>query len=530
MKAVTQFCTHDILQYCWMRYLPQKSSFPWENFWKLLVTRIEARVTNTPILRSRGRGLLCPIDDLRYRLQRHNDGNGNPLFADFPTEIYLSDHYLPRDRDLLLDFGLKALSKEDVLDLVKRDLSLARDGKSRMRSKNTTNDWHTRAAALLSLPFNDSCDAYIRRITRLRLIPLQQGSWANAVQGHIYFPTVNGVHIPRDLDLDLVDSTATENTERAHLFECLGVKDATTKAIRIEIFAMYKSPEKCGHVTPDISRDHLQFLYRTHQTANETDCSDRIEVYDRLDNLMNFPSDLDMYIPDDHPYGPRKLLGDDESYRTSIVYPIHDCYLESFPQKSSGMDMAWVEWLHSYVGIRRHLRLVTRDKSGLSPACKWISRYRPEKFLGFLKRLWPFEGKLALAADTSCAVDLRCTEVPCIGGLMVELQSTYLPLPDLQNSCRRFMVEGERFPFVKLPADGNGEGMLEQWSFLEDLWVGTKDNLYFSLEILSRLRMANPDASKMRDISRLPDLYLSIDARLQDTEDRGDENIIRSVR
>lgn len=108
-------------------------------------------------------------------------------------------------------------------------------------------------------------------------------------------------------------------------------------------------------------------------------------------------------------------------------------------------------------------------------------------------------------------------DVSCVAGRTMKLCQTYLPLPNLQSCCKRFMEEDEFFPFIELPADTGGESILAQWSFLTELGVSVKDDVEFRLDIL--YRKSENGANLTLNISRLAYLYLSIDASQQDSED-----------
>jgi hypothetical protein len=135
----------------------------------------------------------------------NNDNSGQPLFADLPKELYLSDRYSIKDRNLLKNFGMNALCMEDIVRLVEHDLRIASKGKSKMKGKDTDENWHTKAAILLQLPFKNSWTERISELKRLDLIPLQDGGWVVATAGPIHFPTVDGILIPRGLDLQFVE-------------------------------------------------------------------------------------------------------------------------------------------------------------------------------------------------------------------------------------------------------------------------------------------------------------------------------------
>ena len=167
-----QFCEHDKLQYCWMRYLPRKGNILKKGFWGELVTRIEEKINSTPVVRSLERRDLRPIDKLRYILDMLNDRYGNPLFADLPNELYLSDNYSYEDLVLLADFGMQPPFMHEVVWLVEQDLKLANEGKLRMKSEDSDDSWHSRAAIILQLSFEMRCQKSISKMKQLGSYPV----------------------------------------------------------------------------------------------------------------------------------------------------------------------------------------------------------------------------------------------------------------------------------------------------------------------------------------------------------------------
>ncbi|KND89214.1 hypothetical protein TOPH_06201 [Tolypocladium ophioglossoides CBS 100239] len=93
ITAVQQLCEHDTLQYQWMRYLPKKEDYPWDDFWTSLLDKIGARLRSTPVLRPANGGALRLIKDLRVNAPIELDRNEKPLFSDISPEIYLSLRY-----------------------------------------------------------------------------------------------------------------------------------------------------------------------------------------------------------------------------------------------------------------------------------------------------------------------------------------------------------------------------------------------------------------------------------------------------
>lgn len=482
---------------------------------------IKNHLQTQPVLRSRQQGVLRPIKELRYRLLCNNDQHGNPLFADLRPELYLSDSYAWQDIALLEKFGLSALYMNEIVATVKQDLSLVGPGlfgrpMSRMKASETDDDWHSKAASLLSLPFRMKWHDQIQEIKELELIPLHNGLWVPAIIGDIYYPSVGSIPIPRDLGLRLLHPDAAKNAKRRELFNHLGVILANTRNIRSLVLGRYDRDD-FRHINLDTSSGHLRFLYLTHNSRSEWEDNNRIQIYNHL-GVIALPSSFDLYIPDDHPYGAQGLLGFDGACALGISF-VHAKYLEDPPEKPSGMALTWTEWVYEYLRVRRHIRLVGRHKKSLSRESEFIAKHRPQKFLCFLKHLWPFEGELVLL-DTNLLTALKRTEVPCIGGRKQQLSETYLPLPGLQELRRRFM-EGEYFPFVELPVSAGNGDLSSQWSFLTNgPGVGFKDDLEFRLRILGFIKEANTIPLGMRRVARLADLYEYIEASCMESRDR----------
>jgi hypothetical protein len=235
IKAVLQFC-RGTAQYTWMRYLPRKRSHHWDPFWGALVERIEELLGHERILYTRGMRILRPVKDLRYRMECTNDRRGNPLFEDLRPELYLSDAYADEDIKILEDVGLEALNIQHCVDLARQDLASA---SSRFKSPATDEDWHHRAASLLSVPFQERWKDQITQLRMLKLIPLVDGSWVAATEGNIFYSDVNDILLPGDLGLRLVSPAAATNAARRTLFDHLGVQSADVANVRSLIFRKY---------------------------------------------------------------------------------------------------------------------------------------------------------------------------------------------------------------------------------------------------------------------------------------------------
>src|SRR5690606_35850548 len=118
----------------------------WDPFWKGLVDRIKEQLQYETVLRSRSKGQLRLIRDLKWRHPGVNDRFGSPLFRDLDPELYLSDFYTQQDIGILKDFGLDQLDMVDIVETVQQDLREDSGTTSRLRSARSTKDWHTRVS------------------------------------------------------------------------------------------------------------------------------------------------------------------------------------------------------------------------------------------------------------------------------------------------------------------------------------------------------------------------------------------------
>lgn len=514
IKAVLQFCQHDTLQYTWMRYLPQKGTYHWDSFWEALVDGIEQGLQNELVLRSRERGIMRRIKELRYRLPIDNDRDGNPLFRDLDPELYLSDSYTDADIEILKKFGLSSLYMDDTLDIVEKDL---KSSSSRLRGSRMDDDWHSRAATLLSLPFKRDWHDQIARVRALDLIPRNDGLWVRAKDGAIFYNSVGDVPIPSDLGLRLLHPDAAKNAERRQLFNHLGVQSADVQNIRSLIFRRYHQGN-CKDIYLKTSLEHLKFLYLTHSSKNEREGINKnlLLVYNHLGAMVR-PSSSEIYIQDDQPYGAQSLLGPLGALKVGVSF-ISPEYLKDPPEKPSSMDLTWIEWVYEYLGVRCHVRLFDRRTKCLSRESEYIAKHHPQKFLGFLGHLWPKEGNLVIT-EANARQTLLGIKVLCMSGEMAHLTESYLPLPELRNVCRRFL-EGNDFPFVRLPVPTDDIGILSQWSFLtNDLGVGSKDDLKFRLRLLRCIQESTEDPLTTQMAIKLADLYLYIEASCMASQD-----------
>ncbi|KAG6368207.1 hypothetical protein INS49_002408 [Diaporthe citri] len=97
IHSVLEFCEHPALRYTWMRFLPNKTQYPYDNFWSILVNLIESKLHNASILLPQSEDSLRKISDLRELDPCLCDSKGEPLFRDVTPKKWLSRLYHRED-------------------------------------------------------------------------------------------------------------------------------------------------------------------------------------------------------------------------------------------------------------------------------------------------------------------------------------------------------------------------------------------------------------------------------------------------
>jgi hypothetical protein len=525
IKAIEEFCQHPTLQYQWMRWLPQRNSYPWDGFWIGLLDRIEARIQEVKVLRTLGTGRLDYIHKL-CRLQPWlRDKDGDPLFTDLDEEIYLAKEYTRKDLKLLEPYGLESMSPSDAITRVEKDLEKD-PHQSRMKNPTTDNEWHSLAARALVLLKNTATVGPAQdRLKQLRFVPLENGTWVSSSSGPLYYSHSSGsLAIPDDLDLSLVDSEAASNPDRRALFDKFGVIEALVKDVRALILKKPIRPvADAGTLAASIT--HLKFLYLSEVLLEDDENQAKLRGYHVYDQNMRArsPTKHDVYLTTDDEYGPSELFkpqGDAPGFPAPFLH--HD-YIKEKPATPPGYSWGWEGWLQLRLRLRLQLRLAKKGPDReleLSSAFRYIEQHRPERLLGSLQRVWELERK-EVTASADIMRELRQVEVVCKGrdefALSEPLSTTYLPLPELEGKHSRY-AEDEGFVFLDLSEPITSSTYRTKWGFLvDDLGVGCTDDLQFYLTILRTIRYSNAAAGVRRN-TRVLDLYEVIHARCREAD------------
>ncbi|KAH7043982.1 hypothetical protein B0J12DRAFT_760369 [Macrophomina phaseolina] len=466
--AVLGFSNHHMLQYQWMRYLPDGSIS--DDFWKRLAPKIENLLKEARILRSWTTRLLHSPGKLRYVAPNFRDKDGEPFFADLMQEAYLAPEYEYRDLELLKPLGTKMITLPEIIDRVESDL---RRNNSKMKASSTNDDWHTRVANFLARYFNPNRNSRIDiRIKALPLIPLRGGTWTavGSMAQSIYFPTVGTCNIPSDLDFNIVDSAPIHNTARSRLFSLLGVKECNPEAVISAIYDKHTCRQAMTLIDFSISANHLQFLF-WHGPSFSNLSQSFLLVSDAgggSDHALVDAKNATIYFPD-----PLDGCGPYQLFTKTLVTPgfaayfLDARYLRHVPSEARSREMSWEVWLEQVLGIRRAPQINISGKP--SAELQYILRYCPDKLLEVLRRNWT-EYEPEITND-------------------IETLSSYIPLPNLAELANEFRLLTPIFVHVSLSDLSDELG--EPWRFLSRFGVRFTDDVQFYLHLLQDVSESN---------------------------------------
>ncbi|KAF5710614.1 hypothetical protein FGLOB1_5378 [Fusarium globosum] len=510
-KAVLQFCEHPTLCYSWPMFLPSSSDTSSDAFWSGLNHEIKSLMKKTPVLKSRNRIDLRLVGDVVILTNDAQDAEGNPLFDDPTKDLYLSSNYSQKTLDILKGYGLRILNILTFLNLLETDL---RSPNSRLHGKNATDEWHSAVARLLSkIPKNHLPTQ--QRLKSLPLLPLRSGEWTSITSGPVYFPKTGDINIPNSLDLKVITDHASSNSDRSTLLQYLGVCQATYDEVRASIFRSFNSGNSLSF---NVINSHSIFLYLTHQTGKHGP-----EEYTKVAVatgawVRKKPHETDIYLPGkQHAYSPASLLAFEEASPSLSVDFLNSRHMENIPDKPSFLfHPSWKTWLCDSLGVRERLRLISRDKRGLSDVFLYVFEHRPEKFLGLFGHLWLHE-KSSLVTNQalrSMIEDLPAKKL-CEVDYSLKLKEAWLPINSLRHLVDRYMEYPKQFPFLKLEVSDTTELDVSKWHFLSDYFsVSKNDGMEFLLQILLYIQISCPERPSDSQTQKVFDLYIAIYARL----------------
>jgi hypothetical protein len=258
---------HPKLKYHWAHYIPVEHIT--NQFWRGIQTKILDSLGSKDVFytasesgaEQRQAAKRLRIVPKRYR----RDVDGNPLLRSLGTSriFHVSDIYNHFDLEVMKRLGTQELSKQEFLYHLVGDLE---NRASRMRTI-TARDWHAKVADILVTEM-DTPNA-LQFVKALAVVPLDDKSWIAPSGKDIFFPTLDDIDIPIDLNLKLVDPKALEIPSRNQLFSALGVKNCPPKRVFQGIEDRYSNSKKkssppVASISTTQNVNHVKFVYWHH--------------------------------------------------------------------------------------------------------------------------------------------------------------------------------------------------------------------------------------------------------------------------
>lgn len=304
------------------------------------------------------------------------------------------------------------------------------------------------------------------------------------------------------------------NTQPSELFEQLRFQEAAIDNARAFIFDQYRLR---GGFTLGKCRDHLHFLYLTHQLRRSDAELKDMAIVDH-DLRLSKPHIRDIYLPGISDYSPEELFRPIEArgYAASFVHP---AFLENPPAQPEPTYPTWKRWLCDYLGVRSEIRLLSQTGDSLAESFLYVAEHRKDKFLGMLESIWGMQGRF-LADKPALKQMVGQISVPCASGAIRRLWETYLPLDKLQSYCKLFLEDGEQFPFLDLGEPAAEEELMGKWSFLcTDFAVSADGDIGFLLDVLGVIKEGNSQGLSVSRFRNLVRLYHDIEVKCLESGD-----------
>jgi hypothetical protein len=485
-NAIAKFANKDHpLRYLWLEFVPNR---PMEHLWKPLYAKIRELLKDMPILQTwKGRVFKRPSElKLLIPCTLHR---GAPIFDDLPNEKYLALEY--GQNKVLEELGVEIIGWSDILERLQADLMSSH---SKMRSLAPNDEWHASCAALLLQAFeNAQTQVTQQKIKQMAIIPLLGGQWTSSLQAApfggprpIYFPSTDGVPIPENLSLQLVEAGAASVLKRANLFRKLGVQNCVKEwVIELIEFHHYESTEGTPHSS--VPASHFKYLFHFGTSP------------DLLKNWLLVPTEAgrlrkaskQLYFLSNEEYDTQQLLGSScEAKENGPAAFVRRELVESESPHARCQNLSWLEWLKRATGARYFPPLVEDPSvSQLSPVMLAVLEQSCEKFVGLLQAHWNTEYESAISKLPWISSELGKCRVLCESKATCQLRSTYLPSIEIKMKVKELCVERD-FPIIKLPVTLDRTNY-RHWRFLEDLGVGHKLDLRFYMLVLEMMRFSD---------------------------------------
>ncbi|VUC31113.1 unnamed protein product [Clonostachys rosea] len=425
------------------------------------------------------------------------------------------------------------------------------NSQDKVTKANATNGFDSTASTPGMFSFDDknidSTKSSVRsNFAHLALIPLASGEVVPSIPiiGNgttCYFPDIEGIPVPRDLEPRVILPAAAANSACRQLYESLGAVKPSPAYIMKKLVARYKTPGE-HKVTLEESKQHLVWLYQMKLPSSGPDAKfhplfeknpsilEDMILFDHNNRRMLPQQELG-YVPAEGKYSalnwlrPVQIPGEpDVGLRVSFL---HQQYFEDPPHQPLGSGWDWAYWLSRTLKLPRRVEFIIisddpRDAEGtliLSVEAAFLIKYRSEEVLTYFASGWRTDFKRYYEKDSKRAIPIRKSKFRTTSeDKICVLEEAFLPFPALLSRCERFLRNPKAINFLKVEApleDDDPDWM----GFGKHFGVNVNDDIHLSLTILRALISgASAPADSMRHsiwklYNRIYAQYLALDEK-----------------
>lgn len=392
-----------------------------------------------PILISYDKSLSKP-KDLFFIADAFLDSQGKPLLAcDATSHRYLSPHYAPLDRSILLRLGVRQQPADDFLSDLELLLERCPD-----YLWHQSADWHSSLSSALISIISESphrSRGRIQRISKMRLVQLRNGQRVAFSEKRLILASQQEeLKIPQGLDILEIDLGMGENQARRDLVRMLGAQDATAQLVYEAIDRTHSHPSFTPSSLPvDHLISHALYCYRA----------------TRYVSFANVPP-LWFWTEDEtYARGKELYLRSSEQY-SAASWP--DAFVDKvrflhgkYRVGDGDGSREWTHWLVKRQGLHVVPPLVSTTEDGLfclSDDFRRLMKVAPSsRVLEFLKHQWHHysdwigegderhgKGTKWEESRTRFVADMAMFRVSCLDGATAPLKSTLLPVKRLTET------------------------------------------------------------------------------------------------
>jgi hypothetical protein len=484
------------LRYTWMRYLPERPHF--SDLFERLESETLQLLSLEAVVESLAGHMTVPTE-LRMLPDLYCDTDRKPLVRTNKTEQhYLSSQYSLTDSEWLLRIGVQLLSPPEFLnDLI----SILSEQPKFFQEKLPS--WHRRLCrALTSLINNDT--TMKTEISRLPIIPLQDGRWIPANRGVICFPyqakEQAGWTVPEGIGIYAIDAECAKDHFRQTLYAMLGVREFSKELVCDAIITLLETPQydyETGR--PRIYAPLIAFLYKSNW--KNTQGHNLWLVTDHGKFLHGSKIYMQHAVP----------LSASVFFLRSpdLVSFLHPRYLEYLPFAT---NEDFQLWMVDNFNLARYPRLVTYlSLNSFKISDDFIivvETAPPISVLLLLRERWAVYSKWLAADDeptdhtweNSKAIlrdRFAILKVPCRGGKVALLKNTVVPLGDM------FPEELDSLFLLDIP-----EPQDPRWKYLSCFGVVTEAGVGPIIQCLRHIRDSTTASAE-----RISELYRLVQAQ-----------------